>query len=241
MVAATLDGEVPTEWLNERLRWMPAHRSRAAIGRALRSDGAAVTSRNWRANRLVDAVAKAAAYGDRLPSELRQLLATAYEATEHAAATLGLVTQAANNYQVSDWRLDGTCFTKSLRDAWLPPYLDRGGGKRKGATGQRRRSEQQPAASSGAGLAQLAPDTPAEEEQLEDAARERLLHARAARARTKDLAAQKEAAAEARGWQTWYTDRAAKPTAETQGDKPGGAERLAALRRRVLAKRAMTQ
>ena len=49
------------------LCWMPAHKSIGAVGIALKSDGTAVTFTEWRANRLVDCLAKTAAAFDRVP------------------------------------------------------------------------------------------------------------------------------------------------------------------------------
>ena len=44
-----------------KLVWMPAHKSHLAVGVATKSDGQLLTTLDWRANRLVDCLAKAAA------------------------------------------------------------------------------------------------------------------------------------------------------------------------------------
>ena len=41
--------------------WMPAHKSHLAVGVAVKSNGQLLTTIDWRANRLVDSLAKAAA------------------------------------------------------------------------------------------------------------------------------------------------------------------------------------
>ncbi len=66
-IHTVLEGQTTTAL--DRLRWMPAHGSAASIGRALKSDGRPVTALEWRANRLVDALAKHAAGFDRVPSK----------------------------------------------------------------------------------------------------------------------------------------------------------------------------
>ena len=50
-----------TQCINS-LCWMPSHTSRQAIGHRTKSDGTPVNATDWRANRLVDAAAKASAF-----------------------------------------------------------------------------------------------------------------------------------------------------------------------------------
>jgi len=232
LISLTLDGTVPEGWLDERFVWMPAHTSRAAAGKRTRSDGRPLTLRDWRCNRLADALAKAAVASDRLPAPLRALLKQAGRASDFAAASLGLVTHAANNYLHTDWGHDGTPTTTKKRDAWLPPYLNRGGGHRPRATGtrKRKRGEEQPGAPSPAAQRE-------ELQALETAAAERLKHAKEARGRARALTTLREAEREGRAVQAWYSQRAQAPIQREPGT-PSAAERLAALRQRVLAKAA---
>ena len=87
---------------------MPAHLSRLAAASRLKSDGSQVTMLEWRANRLVDALAKLGAQLHRLPARLVQDVNSALAALEHAAALLGVVTRASNVHTVSVTRPGGT-------------------------------------------------------------------------------------------------------------------------------------
>jgi len=231
LIAAALDGAVPEQWLRDELAWMPAHTSMAAIGRMLRSDGRPVSRRDWRANRVVDKLAKTAAGFRTPPRDLLKLLHAANAAAQHAGACLGLTTFAANNYRETAWRPDGTAVATLYRDAWLPPFLDRGTGHRTKATGPRppaQNAEPQPAETQNASGA-------AERNALEAAARSRLQHSRAASARARASTRLKDAEAEARGLQAWLADKAAEPKPDP-APASSATERLEALRRRVAAR-----
>jgi len=119
LIGGCLDG---TTWRDaaEMMTWMPAHGSKAVIGIALKSNNEAVTAIDWRANRLADALAKAAASRFRIPGNARRAIATALRTYEQAAAVAGIVTHAANNHHVSATAQDGTYVHRRLRDA-LPP------------------------------------------------------------------------------------------------------------------------
>jgi len=230
LLSTTLDGHVPQEWLSQRLLWMPAHTTKKTASFARRSDGKPLTRLDWRSNRLADAFAKAAAESERLPPGLRALLRRATSAADFSTASLGLVTQAANNFRRSDWDQDGTLRTTTLRDAWLPPYLDRGAGQRRRATGKRRRSPDRkgPAPPS-------RPPRQVELLALEAAADQRRQHAKAARSRARAGTEQRAAEAEGRGAQAWLADQAARFSARPP-EAPTAAARLEALRARVAAK-----
>ncbi len=68
------------------LTWMPAHCSAAAIGNAVMSNGCTVTALHWRANRLVDLLAKAAANEYRLPKAVCRFVEDAAKLVQHHAA-----------------------------------------------------------------------------------------------------------------------------------------------------------
>jgi len=230
LLSTTFDGQVPQDWLENSLLWMPAHTSKKTAAFAKRSDGRPLTRLDWRSNRLADAFAKAAASNDRLPFALRALLRRATAAADFSTASLGLVTRAANSYRSSAWGPDGALRTTTLRDAWLPPYLDRSAGQRKRATGKRKRSTDR------AGPAP--PDKPPKQKELlalEAAAEDRRRHAREARARAKNGAEQRAAEAEGRGAQAWLADQALRFSARPP-DAPTAATRLEALRLRIAAK-----
>ena len=58
VIANHLDGDISSMVSDKRLRWMPAQQSVGATGVATKSDGKPITSLEWRANGLVDAIAK---------------------------------------------------------------------------------------------------------------------------------------------------------------------------------------
>ena len=70
---------------------MPAHGSASSIGRAPDSNGNLVTAVMWRANRLVDLLAKAAAGEFQLKPFVLSQLAAAPLLVRHQAAVLGLL------------------------------------------------------------------------------------------------------------------------------------------------------
>jgi hypothetical protein len=118
--------EDQAELAASRLEWMPAHTAMAAIGVAKKSSGRTVTARDWRANRLVDVLAKAAAVFDRIPPGFMKRVEAAGTLAEHAAAMLGVVTRAANNYKVEFVRSDGSTACKNVRDSCPPPRRECG-------------------------------------------------------------------------------------------------------------------
>ena len=91
-IATTLGADVSTMITGRHLIWMPAHGAVASIGKAVRSDGRAVTAKDWRANRFADALAKLAADGGQRCSAAQALLATAEKLVKHEAAVLAAVT-----------------------------------------------------------------------------------------------------------------------------------------------------
>ena len=100
-----------------KLVWMPAHKSLSAIGVATKSDGQCLTSIDWRANRLVDGLAKAAASSLSAPSAVSSFLRSADAASAHAACLLGVVTHAANNFQSCVLNEGGASVTTISRDS----------------------------------------------------------------------------------------------------------------------------
>ena len=133
LLFAALDHQIPADWLV----WMPAHGSRACVGRALKSDGSPVTAQDWCAKRLVDGLAKLAAEQYRTPKALRGVWQIANRTAEYAAALLGLQTKAANTYTETRWKEDGTAYLATLRDAMARPRWAIGGSVRPHTHGQR--------------------------------------------------------------------------------------------------------
>jgi hypothetical protein len=110
----SLDDECCQQRTITNLRWMPAHGAQHSIGVATKSDGVAISPLDWRANRLVDALAKLAAQESKVPKEALELADSATAAVSFAMAKLGAVTHAANHFPVETVLPDGT-ITKSLK------------------------------------------------------------------------------------------------------------------------------
>ena len=100
-----------------RVVWMPSHGSALTIGVSKRSDGRVVSPMDWRANRLVDALAKLAASSDMVDAGLVLKVERAARAVEHAVARLGHSTYAANHFPTTKTLDDGTVVATTVRDS----------------------------------------------------------------------------------------------------------------------------
>jgi len=201
---------------------MPAHGGRSSIGRARRSDGEAVTLANWLGNRLVDALAKAAAARSRVPARTRDLVATAAKAYSFCASKAGVATYKSNNCAHTAAGDDGQLRQQRLRDA-LPPEAVRMGTAHGDASDH---PAPDPQASPTATPAASTSPPPAA------AAGHRGHKAAAATAALK----KKEAEREAAFTRTWLAERAQAAPRQPAG--PTASERLEALRLRVRARQA---
>jgi len=229
MIFDALDGEVPQDYIHRRFRWMSSHQSMASIGRSCLSDGSLLSATDWRANRLVDALAKLAAMRNRVPKGLRDLLETAGRAVEHSAAVLGAVTFAANNHQTSELLPDGTYTLARRRDA-NPPAFENTSGRVARRKGPKATDGAQPPPAQLQTAQQQTAHAP--EPSFSAAA-----FAKGKAARAREARQGREDAAQARFAESWLADRAAAadPTPAPPLDARG---RLEALRRRVADKAA---
>ena len=91
-----------------KLVWMPAHKSSGHIGSSRKSDGTTISQLDWRANRLVDVLAKSAAGFDRVSRATLSGVSSAASACEYSLAKLGVVTKACNNHLVPVVHSDGS-------------------------------------------------------------------------------------------------------------------------------------
>ena len=112
------------------LVWMPAHLARSMVGESKLSNGQRLSTVDWRANRLVDALAKLDAALRELPAACVKLLDSAECAVKHSAKLLARVTHAANNHRISECDENGVTCTRTIRDATPAPK----GHKRKAVT-----------------------------------------------------------------------------------------------------------
>ena len=112
-----LDDLDDPERYGRRLVWMPAHGATHTIGKVTKSNGSAITSIDWRANRLVDALAKLAVACHQVPDSAAQLLEAGAKAVEHFAGIVGITAFAANHYEKEIERPDGSIGKVTCRDA----------------------------------------------------------------------------------------------------------------------------
>ena len=103
--------------INKLLIWLPAHKSPSAIGTVLRSDGKYVTAIDGRANRLVDHFARLAALQYGVPELGSMLFKQAQHAAEYFAAFLGTVTYAANHRTIEVTKPSGAVVQQVVRDS----------------------------------------------------------------------------------------------------------------------------
>ena len=125
MIYNTLDADFIDAAMRTHVTWMPSHSSRHTIGTRHKSDGQSVTPLDWRANRLADAAAKAAAAGNRLAASSRILLQRNFVAYERALVELAVVTVAANAHEVLVADPNGVVVRKCLRDSAPAPRARR--------------------------------------------------------------------------------------------------------------------
>ena len=86
---------------------------------------------DWRANRLVDAVAKYAANVDRVSADVTKLLDDAAAALEFYAARFGTISHTANHYQSPSVLPEGTTVYTCLRDSCPDKPVMQGGIRKK--------------------------------------------------------------------------------------------------------------
>jgi len=116
-----LDNDLAALERSNLLVWQPSHQSERTIGQIKGSDGKKTTPVDWRANRLVDALAKGAAATARASKATINLLRSATVACLHAACTLGRVTHAANHHKVEEADASGTVRIVTKRDSTDAP------------------------------------------------------------------------------------------------------------------------
>ena len=96
---------------------MPAHGAQCSIGRALMSNRVPISPIHWRANRLVDLLAKSVARPWRIKEDDRATIKDAEDTIAYSLAFLGAVTHAANHHKASVTRRDGSSYSATIRDS----------------------------------------------------------------------------------------------------------------------------
>ena len=99
-ISHALDSDFAQLLNNDKLVWMPAHQAITAIQNKQMSNGRVLSSIDWRANRLVDGLAKEAAMKDRASYNTRRLISSAESLVRHEASLLGRITHVANNCEM---------------------------------------------------------------------------------------------------------------------------------------------
>ena len=170
---------------------------------------------DWRANRLVDALAKRAAASRQAPMAIIRLLSSGRSAVRHAAALLGRVTHAANNCTLNYTLPDGTVVQRICRDAQQPRFT------------RKRPRENSDSVSSLPAL-----PAPLPQATMDAPSCAQLTH------RSRGVVAREEAASR-KAEQEWHVRRRVAEIAATcrpSSTRPSGEERLEQLRRRVRAR-----
>ena len=115
MIKCALDGDFQVAL--RQVTWMPSHIAAHAIGSARDSRGEEVTPLMWRANRLADILAKAAASPTRLPTWATKKVHNAAKLVQNYAARLGVATHEANNHKVTMMVDGGATEQRTMRDS----------------------------------------------------------------------------------------------------------------------------
>jgi len=120
-IVDSLDGDLNQLLANGRLSWIPAHLSIRAVGERRLPDGTRLTMIDWRANRLVDILAKNGAKKHAPREDVLALVKSMTCMTRHAAAQLGETTHIANNFPQEVTTAGGKTMIKLTRDSMPKP------------------------------------------------------------------------------------------------------------------------
>ena len=103
--------------LSGKLTWMPSHTSATGTATRVKSNGACLTTSEWRANQLADALAKRGAGTSSLRKAASDLIKNAGSTLVRSAARRGAVTVAANSHTLEVVREDGKTVRVVKRDS----------------------------------------------------------------------------------------------------------------------------
>ena len=130
-IAEIMGDDVSTLVTSGKLVWMPAHLSRSRVGQSKLSNGLRLSPADWRANRLVDILAKRAAAFHQLTTTASTTLAHASTLSQWALAQVARVTHFANNCEVTTTNADGITVTQTKRDSMDKPKFAKAKSSRK--------------------------------------------------------------------------------------------------------------
>jgi hypothetical protein len=117
LIFPAIDGEPYETLANQKVVWMPSHRTTASIGCIMKSNGKFITALDWRANRLVDKLAKLGAQQHCVPDLAIDTFNAASAAAEYCAALVGTVTFKANHHSIEVTRKNGSQGMSIVRDS----------------------------------------------------------------------------------------------------------------------------
>ena len=118
IIFSALDGDNDiAQLVNHRVIWMPSHRAVAAIGYVFKSNGKFITAIDWRANRLVDVLARLGAQQHCAPDLAISTFNRALAAAEFLAALAGTVTHRANHHVIDVLHKSGEQGHSVVRDS----------------------------------------------------------------------------------------------------------------------------
>jgi hypothetical protein len=106
---------------NGIISWVPAHLSIKAVGERRLKNGDRFTMVDWRANRLVDILAKLGANANAPSDDTQRFLKSATALVKHMAAQLGETTFYANNCLLDGVDENGAAVQKLSRDSMPKP------------------------------------------------------------------------------------------------------------------------
>ena len=117
----SLDGDIGVLVRDGHLNWIPAHLSLRAVGERRLPNGDRLSMVDWRANRLVDILAKMGSKQFAPTCDVQKLLSSVTALAKHWAAQLGQATHIANNFKQETEGTDGKMHMKVCRDSVSKP------------------------------------------------------------------------------------------------------------------------
>ena len=132
-IAEIVGDDVSSIVTSGKLVWMPAHLPRSRVGQTKLSNAVKLSPSDWRANRLVDILAKRAAAFHQITAAASASLSHAASLSQWALAQVARVTHFANNCEVTITDADGHSSTKMARDSMEKPKFAKANSSRKRA------------------------------------------------------------------------------------------------------------
>ena len=117
MIFTILDADPVDDCPQVPIAWMPAHGCEGSVSNTLKSDDSVVSRTEWRANRLANALAKAAAGQHAVNKRTARFISDALATCEYGAALAGVTCKAANCYQCTVHLSDGSPTEVRRRDS----------------------------------------------------------------------------------------------------------------------------